>query len=182
MLASIINICITYNVTLKRWKRTHSGLLQKKENDIRVHRFRSINIYEADYNLVIKILVATRTIVNAERLGLPEEQWGGRKKRSAADLGLDNLLTKEYAYLSNTAMGIVDLDATACYDQIVRPIGEVALRSHGLPIHIATWMLNSLKEIKYHHVINQQVTQVTYSSQNLKAQGYGQGLSGAGTE
>ena len=115
---------------------------------------------------MIKILVAKRTTNNAEKLGLPEEQWGGRKRRSAAELGLENLLTKEYAILSNAPMCLVDLDATTCYDGIIRPIGAVALRSYGLPIHIAHWLISSLKQINYHHVINNQIN--------------GQGLSGAG--
>ena len=49
----------------------------------------------------------------AEEIGLQEEQWGSRKKRSATSLGLDKQLMLDYAYLSKTPTGIVGLDASA---------------------------------------------------------------------
>ena len=101
-------------MTLTIWTKAHSVLIQKKSNDNRYHRFHNINIYEANFNVILKTLISNRTMENAERIGLQEEKWGGRKQSSSADLGLDNLLTLEHVQLTKQPLGMADLDTTAC--------------------------------------------------------------------
>ena len=87
-----------------------------------MHSFRNLQIFEADANLAIKILLAKRTRAKAEQRGYPEEQWGGRKGRSATDLGIDKSLIIEYGLLSSTNIGIIELDAQACFDRMIKSI------------------------------------------------------------
>ena len=84
----------------------------------------------------------------AERSGLPEEQRGGRKGRSATELGLDKSLVIEYIILSSTIIGIVELDAQACFDQMIKSGICVALRNPGLHTTAAKWLLTFLDSLK----------------------------------
>ena len=125
--SNVINLCIRNNIVLTRWKKAHAMLFPKKANDNRIHRFRNINIYELDYNLYLKGLVSERTMKNSETISLPNEKWGGIKVRSSADLLLENLLTIEHSIMTNRSLGMADMDATAYYDLIIRPIGIMTL-------------------------------------------------------
>ena len=66
----------------------------KEAEDNRYHRFRNINIYEADFNLMTKLIVTKKTMQNAEKLGLHNEQWGGRQGSLSVDL-----LAKKISFL-----------------------------------------------------------------------------------
>lgn len=120
-------------------------------------------------------------MTQAEKEGLPEEQWGGRKGRSSMDLGLDKLLTLDYARITRRPIGIVELDATACFDRIVRSVGMVSLIAQGLDPSVARWFLTWLKQAQRHQIINGHVSSLTYPSNSSDAQGVGQGITGAGT-
>ena len=78
---------------------------------------------------------------HAEKMGLQDEQWGSRKHRSSTDLGLDKQLLIEYLKLTGYPIGMVDLDAAACYDRIIRSVGIAALIKFGLPVDIARCLL-----------------------------------------
>ena len=147
----------------------------------KIHRFRTINIVEADLNMAIRILIARRLMKKAEQQDLPDEQWGGRKGRSSMDLGLNKLLSIDYARVTRRPLGVVELDATACFDRIVRPVGIVSLIKQGLEPAIAKWFLTWLNQARHYQIINGHISSLSYPSQLEKAQGLGQGLTGAGT-
>lgn len=65
LFTGIINIYLTNNHILKRWSTAHTVLIPKDAGSRKVHRFRNLQIYEADTNLTIKLLVAQRKIGNA---------------------------------------------------------------------------------------------------------------------
>ena len=181
LFTNIINVSITQNITLRLWKTAHTILLPKDKDSRRVHRFRNIQIFEADYNLTVKVLITKKLLQNAEKLGIPDEQWGGRKKRSAADLGLDKALTIDYALLSRHPIGIVELDSKACYDRIIKTVGILALLKFGLNPLVALWLLSILDHLRYYITINGEVSNKAYPNQPLTNQGYGQGKTMAGT-
>lgn len=131
-------------------------------------------------NLAIKILVAKRTMQNAEKLGLPNEQLGGRKKRSTSALGLDNLLTIDYAHLTNSPMGVVDLDATVCYDRITRSIGILALMKFGLSREVVLWLLQTFDSMQHYNLVNNRVSTESHPISDTPSHGEGQGLTWAG--
>lgn len=150
--------------------------LIKKKNDKRVHRFRTINLHEADFNLITKTVVTKRTMDTAENGLISDEQWGGRKGKSAGDLELDNLLTIDCSHLTKTPIQMVDLDATACFDRIVRPIGIFSLMTFGFPVEMARWILKTLNNVHYQHIINNKPSSLTYSAVDENLHGYGIGM------
>ena len=120
-------------------------------------------------------------MTKTERLGLPHEQWGGRKRRSAADLGIDKLLSIDYTRITKRPLGIVDLDANDCFDRIVRPVGVISMVSLGLHHKLATCFLNCLNSATHNQIIKGHISSRTYPKHPDKAQGVGKGVTGAGT-
>ena len=53
-------------------------MIEKEKNNHRINRLRVINIYEADYNLILKYFWPHKTTQFAERNNLlGENHWGG---------------------------------------------------------------------------------------------------------
>ena len=74
---------------------------------------------------------------------------GGRKSMSSLYLGLDSQLTLEYSHLSGKRLGMADLDATACYDLIIRTIEMIALMLYGIKQLAKKLMMQTLANFKY---------------------------------
>ena len=73
-------------------------------------------------------------------------------------------------------MAMVNLEATACFDRIVRPIGALSLMTFGFTVEAARWLLKSLQEIQYFQIINNKVSTQHYCELEYDLHGYGQGL------
>ena len=53
-------------------------MIEKEKNNHRINRLRVINIYESDYNLILKYFWPHKTTQFVERNNLlGENQWGG---------------------------------------------------------------------------------------------------------
>ena len=55
-LTGVINTAFKKGYSLSRWCKVHNIMLEKDQNDPKLHRLRVIHIIEADYNLTTKIL------------------------------------------------------------------------------------------------------------------------------
>ena len=54
--STIINACIKLGQPLQRWLKSNAIMIEKEINYSQVNRLRIINLYEADYNLILKLL------------------------------------------------------------------------------------------------------------------------------
>ena len=75
---AIINAALKLGTPLHRWKQSKVLMIEKEKNNHRINRLRVINIYEADYNLILKYFWLHKTTQFAERNNLlGENHWGG---------------------------------------------------------------------------------------------------------
>ena len=51
----LLNLALQSGISLDRWKQVHSIVLFKDRDNRYVHRIRNIHIYEADYNLILRL-------------------------------------------------------------------------------------------------------------------------------
>jgi hypothetical protein len=117
-----------------RWTKDVQILLEKDPGDPKITRLRIICLYEADYNLLLKLLWAHRLVRHAEsHQQLGEEQGGSRPGRSAIDVALKKMFTYTYTRLTKTSLGLSDTDMTACFDRIIAPLAMIASQSQGMP-------------------------------------------------
>ena len=66
----MINMPVRYRFSPNRWQNATSVMLEKDNGDPKIHRLRITNLFEADYNLFLKLIWGCRMIGQAEKLGL----------------------------------------------------------------------------------------------------------------
>lgn len=151
--STIANLAIANGVVLTRWTQVHTILKPKDRGTPKIHRLRPLNLYEADINLVLWVVLAQRLLQQAERSNrLADETWGTRKRRATGDLGLKKLLTYEMSALTRTTLGQIDLNAKSCYDRMTREIVAQACYSFRTPVYFCMWMYHLLRQ-QQHYVI-----------------------------
>ena len=71
-----------------------------------IHRLRPLNLYEADLNLLLRIVLARQLLWKLEEHNeLPDEACGNRKLRSSGDVGLQKGITFEMSALTRMPLG-----------------------------------------------------------------------------
>jgi hypothetical protein len=70
----MINFPITYGFAPERWTRSVTPLIEKDEGMPLLTRLRVIHLFEADYNLFLKIIYGRRMVKNGERNNAMNDQ------------------------------------------------------------------------------------------------------------
>ena len=80
----ILALSLKNCIVLKRWKRTVTSLIEKKQGTPFIHKFRVIHIIEGDLQFLARFYYARQMMRYAEDNGLiTDQQYGGRKGRMA---------------------------------------------------------------------------------------------------
>ena len=113
-----MNIAFKHGLSYKRWQNVNTVLIEKDPGQPYLHRMRTINIYESDLNLGIKIIWARRMMWNAEAKNLfADGQWGGRKGKSAIEAVIKKQLMYNYSHRTLVESMHNENDASNCYDR-----------------------------------------------------------------
>ena len=82
----LLNIPIAYGFAPDRWLRSVTPLIEKDDGLPYLTRLRVIHLFEADYNLFLKLVYGRRLVKNAERShSLNDQQHGSRPRRMTTD-------------------------------------------------------------------------------------------------
>jgi hypothetical protein len=147
----IINIAIKFNHSYDRWHTVHSTMIEKEPGNPKLNRLRVIHLFEADWNLMLKCIIARRLMHSIEAHGtMAKEQWGGRRGRSSIDLAASKILASEINRLNRTDGSTFESDLAQCFDRIAAPCGNLALRQQGLPEEIAALWSNTRQQQRHH--------------------------------
>ena len=77
LFTKIMNTCLLNNHVLKRWTKAHTFLISKDKGSMRVNRIRNLQIVEADANMLVKHLVARKTLGDVEKMNSYQTISGG---------------------------------------------------------------------------------------------------------
>jgi hypothetical protein len=77
----MLNIVIRNGLSPARWSRAVSVKLEKDPGRPSLNRLRVIHLFEADYNLFLKIIWAKRLVAQGERNGQSGEAQDGAKQQ-----------------------------------------------------------------------------------------------------
>ncbi len=146
-----VTMCVVATgVPLERWKTCISCHIEKDPGSPKLHRLRIIHIYEADMNLVLKLLWSRKLIRHAEHhFVLGEDQYGSRPCRSAIDVVLRKSLTYVVTRQNKTELVTFDNDAKSCYDRILPLLAAMASRRVGMPLIPCQLFTRNLEGMKY---------------------------------
>jgi hypothetical protein len=114
-ITTVARIAIQKGVILDRWLNVTNVMIEKIPGKPLLNKLRVIHLFEANFNLCLRIQWGQRLMRQAEsRKALGDQQFGSRKGKSSEEVVLYKVLTYELMRLTRTDGGTFDNDAKAC--------------------------------------------------------------------
>lgn len=111
-------VCNKTRIPLKRWTNVSTCMIEKDPNSAKITRLRVIHLYEADYNLLLKVIWDRKCVWNVhDEDRLNKGQAGSRPGKRAIEVVIQKEMKYLYARLTRTALGTIDNDAKSCFDR-----------------------------------------------------------------
>ena len=126
--ARMLNIPVQMGFSPKRWQQAVYVLLEKDKGIPKISRLRIIHLFEADYNLFLKLIWGCCMIGRAE-----EAMQESRKNRGTMDMMYKKIITFYIARQQCSNVAILENDAASCYDRILANLAMMWARRLGLP-------------------------------------------------
>jgi hypothetical protein len=93
---NVATAALQWGISLQRWKNSITTMIEKQPGFPQINKLRVIHLYEADYNLILKIIWARRLVWHAHDLDkLNAAQAGSRPGSNSIDVAIQ----KEMKYL-----------------------------------------------------------------------------------
>ena len=104
----------------KRWRKTVQLMLEKDKGRSWIHRLRIIELFDAQLNAALQIIVGKRMVYNALQKGcIGNNAYGSVPGRTPHGAILHKLLTVDQLRQEKRAGALFECDATGCYDRIL---------------------------------------------------------------
>ena len=172
----IINQALKHRISLVRWQTVHSIVLFKDKDNNFLHRIRNIHIYEADYNLILKLKWEQAIALSENHNLLHPSQFGSRVSKRSTDPVFTEILQQEVARMSNLPFIQINYDAQACYDRIIPEVAFQISRKYGVSPDVIDVVRNTMSHSKFFIKLGSTVTQSYYSNTSENTMfGTGQG-------
>jgi hypothetical protein len=151
MYATMINLPMRHQFVPKRWCTTIQVLIEKDKGRPKIDRLRTIQLVEADFNMVLKVIFGRRLVHHADDKGfLPKSQFGSRPGVSCISAVVLKTISLDLLRQLRQDACIFNNDAMGCYDRIIPSIGMLSCMRLGLPRAPAITLLKILHSMKYH--------------------------------
>ena len=129
-----LNIAITRGIAPPRWCKAVNIMIEKDKGKPKINRLRIIHLFEADYNLFLKIMWGSRLVRRSVQMNLlNDSQHGSVPGRTTMDPLMLNQLTTDLSRVLKVNYVRFDNDASACFDRIIVALGMMAARRCGMP-------------------------------------------------
>jgi hypothetical protein len=146
----MLNIPLQLGFAPERWTHSVTPMIEKDEGKPYLTRLRVIHLFEADYNLFLKVLFGRRMVSNGELYNaLNDQQHGSRPRRMTMDALFLSRLEKDLIRQTKTNATHMDNDATGCYDRIIVSLGMIACRRLGMPTSVIQCQTDALLFMRY---------------------------------
>jgi hypothetical protein len=158
----VATVALNWGTSLQHWQNSISTMIEKQPGCPHINKLRVIHLYEADYNLLLKIIWAHRIVWHVhDHNKLNEGQAGSRPGRNSIDVVIQKEMKYLYATLTRTGLATMDNDAKSCYDRIICNLAMIAqikgssintsnnITTHVLPDQDCTRQLKSI--LQTHH-------------------------------
>ena len=127
---------------------------KKKPGLFLLQKFRTIHLFEADYNWLLGGLAfGPHMVYSAEdQQQVSDSQWGAQPGRSTEQPDLYTIMSYEISRLTRTPLGTLDNHATEYYNQIVMAVAVMIFQKHVVPqsacMMAATALITAIYSIK----------------------------------
>jgi len=117
-----MGLTIQHTHTYDCWKTIGTLLLEKDAGNPTIDQLRTIHLYIANYNLLLKWFSSQGFILKSKKAHwITKNQGGGCPGHSTIDLALPKVLSYKVAKTLQLWVIIVDNDTTACFNSMVKP-------------------------------------------------------------
>jgi Reverse transcriptase (RNA-dependent DNA polymerase) len=141
-----------------------------------MEKIRNIHIYEADYNLILKLKWEQAIALSEKHNLLHSSQYGSRQQRRSIDPVLLEIILQETSRFTRTPFIQINYDAQACYDRIIPDIAFAISRKHGVHHKIIQMVQETMKSSKCYIKLRSHVTSQFYcNKETTQLYGTGQG-------
>ena len=124
----IAKLCLQHGHVLARWETVHNLLIQKEPGNQKIHRLRTIHIQECDWQALLRIQVAHKTLPHASAHDvIHPDQWGGVPGRTAIDPAIQAVQEMDYSRMTLQSVAIKFNNAKSCYDRLIEPQTNISL-------------------------------------------------------
>jgi hypothetical protein len=176
-----MNITIRCGLSIPRWRNAINVLIEKNPGTQCIHRLNIIHLFEADFNLFLKIVWGSRLVKQAVLLNfLNDGQHGFVPCRTPMDPIMLTQLTTDLCHVLKINLARFDNDATACYDRIIVALGMMAARRCGMPENAIRTHATALQFMRFTVKTIHGVSETNYSGtpfEPLFGTGQGSGAS-----
>ena len=140
-------------------------MIEKEKNDSQINRLRIINLYEADYNLILQFLWSHKPTHLAEASKtLGENTWGARPNCSIEHATLLDEIITEIQRLTYSSLCKFQDDTVACYDRILATYAMLYSGKFEVPYSLFQLAAQTLKNTKYHAQTTKRISNDYYVS------------------
>ena len=126
-------------------------MIKNDQHKHRINRFKVINIYETDYNLILKYFWPHKTTQFADWNNiLDENQWDGRSRCNTEHVALLDEMNTEYHRMRCWILCTFQNDAICYFDRMISSHAMLNCRKFGGPDQACIFHAKELKNKKYY--------------------------------
>ena len=138
------------SIALTQWRHAINVMIEKDTGSPNLNRLRIIHLFEADYNLLLKLLWGSRLVRKAIDLDLLHPcQHGSVPTQTTMDAIMLTQLSTDLSRICKTNLARFDNNASACYDRIIINLAMLAARRCGMPTHAVQMHADALQFMRY---------------------------------
>lgn len=132
---------------LDRWKNVTTCMIEKIPGLSRLDKLRVIHLIEVDYNLILKIIWARKTVWNSHNKRLLNNgQAGSRPGCRAIDVAVQKEMRYNYSKLTRTDLLTIDNDAKSCFDRILCNVAMLISQYFGISSQLCDLQATTLQQ------------------------------------
>ena len=181
ILVRFYNTVMKKGCYLKRWVKLLAVILEKGKGPI-IGKLRTIQLIEADLQLLMRIFIGMRAEFNLENDNrMLKFNYGSRSHYSIENAILEKRLMCDLAQRDSQIMMHNMSDLEACYDRQLANIGCLVEESVGLEREPALLFTKILPVMEHHTCTSYGISDSSCGSKHFKLGGTGQGNSVSGS-
>ena len=148
--ARLMEAPFKYGFTYKEWEVSVHCMLMKDELPY-YHRLRIIQLFEGDLNGALQLLFGRRQMDYMDKHGLNSDATYGGRKGKGCHQALNRIqYTTLYSRIMRQLMGLVDVDATGCFDRMVGRLLSLINQCNGMSQEAAACQAEVLHNMKHY--------------------------------
>ena len=139
-----------HGFTYNEWEISVHCMLMKDELPF-IHRLRIIQLFEGDMNGALQLLFGKRQMRYMEQHNLNSDAtYGGRKGKSCHQALNRIQYTTLYSRTMRQPMGLIDVDATGCFDRMVGRLLSLINQCNGMTQQAASCQAETLHNMRHY--------------------------------